>query len=313
MNVVLDNQEFFHRKGKIMFEDHASNNPLTLRCYDENKVVAVKTMKDHLRFAVCYWHTFCGTGADPFGSGTKTFQRDASSDYMQAAKDKMDATFDFITKLGVPYYCFQDVDLISEGASVAEDEKGLQTMVDYARKNCFKGCFYIEPKPMEPTKHQYYYDAATVINFLPYYGLDKDFKLNDKADYATLAGHTFEHELQVAADGMLGSIDANCSDMQNGWDADQFSINLYERTKAMLVILQEDNLITTSLNLDAKTPRNSTDLEDIFIAHIAEMDTFTRVLTIAVNVLKNSQYKKCSRNVTHGSTAAKAPNWTKLL
>lgn len=387
MNVIIGNKEFFPGIGKIMFENHASDNPLTFRCYDENKVVAGKTMKDHLRFAVCYWHTFCGTGGDPFGSGTKAFPWDASSDPIQAAKDKMDAAFEFITKLGAPYYCFHDVDLVSEGASVAEYEKRLQTMVDYAkakqaasgvkllwgtanvfsnprymngaatnpdfqvltcagtqvknaidatialdgegyvfwggregymsmlntnmkreldhlgcflamardyaRKNGFKGCFYIEPKPMEPTKHQYDYDAATVISFLRYYGLDMDFKLNIEANHATLAGHTFEHELQVAADaGMLGSIDANRGDIQNGWDTDQFPINLYELTEAMLVILQEGGFTTGGVNFDAKTRRNSTDLEDIFIAHIAGMDAFARALTIAVNVLENSPYKK---------------------
>lgn len=387
MNIILGNQEFFPGIGKIKFEDHASDNPLTFRFYDENKVIAGKTMKDHLRFAVCYWHTFCGTGGDPFGPGTKAFPWDSSSDAIQAAKDKMDSAFEFITKLGAPYYCFHDVDLVSEGDSVAEYEKRLQTMVDYAkekqaasgvkllwgtanvfsnprymngaatnpdfqvltyvgaqvknaidatialdgegyvfwggregymsmlntnmkreldhlgcflamardyaRKNGFKGCFYIEPKPMEPTKHQYDYDAATVINFLRYYGLDKDFKLNIEANHATLAGHTFEHELQVAADaGMLGSIDANRGDMQNGWDTDQFPINLYELTEAMLVILQEGGFTTGGVNFDAKTRRNSTDLEDIFIAHIAGMDAFARALTIAVNVLENSPYNK---------------------
>ncbi len=387
MNVILGNREFFPGIEKIQFEDNASDNPLSFRFYDENKVVAGKTMKDHLRFAVCYWHTFCGTGGDPFGFGTKTFPWDSSSDAIQAAKDKMDAAFEFITKLGVPYYCFHDVDLVSEGTSIAEYEKRLQKMVDYAkekqvasgvkllwgtanvfsnprymngaatnpdfhvltyvgaqvknaidatialdgegyvfwggregymsmlntnmkreidhlgcflaaardyaRKNGFKGCFYIEPKPMEPCKHQYDYDAATVINFLRYYGLDKDFKLNIEANHATLAGHTFEHELQVAADaGMLGSIDANRGDMQNGWDTDQFPINLYELTEAMLIILQEGGLTTGGVNFDAKTRRNSTDLEDLFIAHIAGMDAFARALTIAVNILENSPYKK---------------------
>ena len=387
MNVTLGNQEFFPGIGKIKFEGHESNNPLSFRCYDENKVIAGKTMKDHLRFAVCYWHTFCGTGGDPFGPGTKAFPWDASSDAVKAAKDKMDAAFEFITKLGAPYYCFHDVDLIGEGATVAEYEKRMQTMVDYAkakqatsgvkllwgtanvfsnprymngaatnpdfqvltyagaqvknaidatialggegyvfwggregymsllntnmkreldhlgrflgmardyaRKNGFKGCFYIEPKPMEPTKHQYDFDAATVINFLRYYGLDKDFKLNIEVNHATLAGHTFEHELQVSADaGMLGSIDANRGDYQNGWDTDQFPINLYELAEAMLVILQAGGFNTGGVNFDAKTRRNSTDLEDIFIAHIAGMDAFARALVIATNVLEKSPYLK---------------------
>jgi len=387
MNITLGSKEFFPGIGKIKFEGQESNNPLAFRCYDESRVIAGKTMKDHLRFAVCYWHTFCGTGSDPFGPGTKVFPWDAASDAVQAAKDKMDAAFEFITKLGAPYYCFHDIDLVNEGNSIAEYENRLQTMVnyakakqaasgvkllwgtanvfgnprymngaatnpdfhvltyvgaqvknaidatialggegyvfwggregymsllntnmkreldhlgrflgmarDYARKNGFNGCFYIEPKPMEPTKHQYDYDAATVINFLRYYGLDKDFKLNVEVNHATLAGHTFEHELQVAADaGLLGSIDANRGDMQNGWDTDQFPVNLYELTEAMLVILQAGGFTTGGINFDAKTRRNSTDLEDIFIAHIAGMDAFARALTIAVNVLEKSPYLK---------------------
>jgi len=387
MNVTLGNQEFFPAIGKIKFEGHESDNPLAFRCYEENRLVAGKTMKEHLRFAVCYWHTFCGTGGDPFGPGTKVFPWDASSDAVQSAKDKMDAAFEFITKLGAPYYCFHDVDLINEGATVAEYEKRMQAMVDYAkakqaasgvkllwgtanvfsnprymngaatnpdfqvltyagtqvknaidatialggegyvfwggregymsllntnmkreldhlgrflgmardyaRMNGFTGCFYIEPKPMEPTKHQYDFDAATVINFLRHYGLDKDFKLNIEVNHATLAGHTFDHELQVAVDaGMLGSIDANRGDYQNGWDTDQFPVNLYELTEAMLVILQSGGFTTGGVNFDAKTRRNSTDLEDIFIAHIAGMDAFARALTIAVNVLEKSPYLK---------------------
>ena len=385
MNITLGNKEFFSGIGKIQFEGLASDNPLAFRWYDENRVIAGKTMKEHLRFAVCYWHTFCGTGGDPFGPGTKAFPWDASADAMQAAKDKMDTAFEFITKLGAPYYCFHDIDLVSEGASLAEYESRLQTMVDYAkakqaasgvkllwgtanvfsnprymngaatnpdfqvlthvgaqvknaidstialggegyvfwggregymsllntdmkreldhlgrflgmardyaRKNGFAGCFYIEPKPMEPTKHQYDFDAATVINFLRYYGLDKDFKLNIEVNHATLAGHTFEHELQVAADaGMLGSIDANRGDAQNGWDTDQFPINLFELTEAMLVILQAGGFTTGGINFDAKTRRNSTDLEDLFIAHVAAMDAFARALTIATDVLEKSPY-----------------------
>jgi xylose isomerase len=348
-------------------------------------------MKDHLRFAVAYWHTFCGTGGDPFGPGTRVFPWDASADAVQAARDRMDAAFEFITKLGAPYYCFHDVDLINEGATVADYEKRMQTIVDYAkvkqaasgvkllwgtanvfsnprymngaatnpdfnalayagaqvknaidatialggegyvfwggregymsllntdmkreldhlgrflgmardyaRKNGFKGCFYIEPKPMEPTKHQYDYDAATVINFLRNYGLDKDFKLNIEVNHATLAGHTFDHELQVAADaGMLGSIDANRGDCQNGWDTDQFPVNLYELTEAMLVILQAGGFTAGGINFDAKIRRNSTDLEDIFIAHISGMDAFARALTIAENVLEKSPYRQMRKD-----------------
>lgn len=385
MDITLGYREFFPGIGKIKFEGRTSTNPLAFKFYDETKIVAGKSMKDHLRFAMAYWHTFCGTGSDPFGPGTKQFPWDASSDTLQAATDKMDAAFEFITKLGAPYYCFHDTDLVDEGSSIAEYEKRMQTMVDYAkvkqqisgvkllwgtanvfgnprymngaatnpdfqvltyvgaqvknaidatialggegyvfwggregymsllntsmkreldhlgcflamardyaRKNGFKGCFYIEPKPMEPTKHQYDYDAATVINFLRYYGLDQDFKLNIEVNHAILAGHTFDHELQVAADaGMLGSIDANRGDYQNGWDTDQFPVNLYELAEAMLVILQAGGFVTGGINFDAKTRRNSTDLEDIFIAHISGMDAFARALTVAVDVLEKSPY-----------------------
>ena len=387
MNVTLGNKEFFPGIGQIKFEGRESANPLAFKFYDENKKIAGKSMKDHLRFAVAYWHTFCGTGGDPFGPGTKVFPWDASSDAIGAAKDKMDAAFEFITKLGAPYYCFHDVDLINEGATIAEYEKRMQTIVDYAkakqaasgvkllwgtanvfsnprymngaatnpdfqvltyvgtqvknaidatialggegyvfwggregymsllntdmkreldhlgrflgmardyaRKNGFKGCFYIEPKPMEPTKHQYDYDSDTVINFLRHYGLDKDFKLNIEVNHATLAGHTFEHELQVAADaGMLGSIDANRGDYQNGWDTDQFPVNLYELTEAMLVILQAGGFVTGGVNFDAKARRNSTDLEDIFISHITGMDIFARALIVAADVLEKSPYSE---------------------
>jgi xylose isomerase len=344
-------------------------------------------MKEHLRFAVCYWHTFCNTGADPFGPGTKHFPWDAAGDAVQRAKDKMDAAFEFITKLGVPYYCFHDIDLVDEGANVKEYESRLQTIVDYAkqkqaasgvkllwgtanvfsnprymngastnpdfaavayagtqvknaldatialggenyvfwggregymsllntnmkreldhlarfltmardyaRKQGFKGVFFIEPKPCEPTKHQYDYDSATVIGFLRHYGLDKDFKLNIEVNHATLAGHTFQHELQVAADaGMLGSIDANRGDAQNGWDTDQFPIDLNELVESMLIILEAGGFAGGGVNFDAKTRRNSTDLEDIFMAHIGGMDTFARALVIADKVLQKSPYTK---------------------
>ena len=385
MEVLKGNKEYFKGINQIKYEGPDSKNPLAFRWYDENKVINGKSMKDYLRFAVAYWHTFCGTGGDPFGPGTKNFAWDTSSDAVVAAKDKMDAAFEFITKLGAPYYCFHDIDLINEGATIAEYEKRMQVIVDYAkdkqtasgvkllwgtanvfsnprymngaatnpdfqvltyvgtqvknaidatialggegyvfwggregymsllntnmkreldhlgrflgmardyaRKNGFKGCFYIEPKPMEPTKHQYDYDSDTVINFLRHYGLDKDFKLNIEVNHATLAGHTFDHELQVAADaGMLGSIDANRGDYQNGWDTDQFPVNLYELTEAMLVILQAGGFVTGGINFDAKTRRNSTDIEDIFISHIAGMDAFARALVIAQNVLEKSPY-----------------------
>lgn len=387
MSIVAGNREYFPGIGKIPFEGPQSDNPLAFKWYDENRIVAGKTMKEQLRFAVAYWHTFCGTGADPFGPGTKNFPWDENADAVQRAKDKADAAFEFITKLGVPYYCFHDIDVVDEGGSLAEYESRMQTLTnylkekqdasgvkllwgtanvfsnprymngastnpdfntvawagaqvknaidatialggenyvfwggregymtllntdmkreldhlaqfltvakDYARKNGFKGTFFIEPKPCEPTKHQYDYDSATVIGFLRHYGLDKDFKLNLEVNHATLAGHTFQHELQVAADnGMLGSIDANRGDYQNGWDTDQFPINLSELTESLLVILEAGGFAGGGVNFDAKARRNSTDLEDIFYAHIGGMDAFARALVIADNVLQKSAYKK---------------------
>jgi xylose isomerase len=385
MSIILGNTEFFKGINKVQFEGRTSDNPMAFKWYDENRIVAGKTLKDHLRFAVCYWHTFCGTGADPFGPGTKHFPWDVKTDAVGRAKDKMDAAFEFITKLGVPYYCFHDIDLVDEGPSFTQYENNLSTIVDYAkakqqasgvkllwgtsnvfsnprymngastnpnfgvlacaglqvknaidatialggenyvfwggregymsllntnmkreldhlaqfltvardyaRKQGFKGTFFIEPKPCEPTKHQYDFDAATVIGFLRQYGLDKDFQLNIEANHATLAGHTFEHELQVAADaGMLGSIDANRGDYQNGWDTDQFPMNLNELTETMLVILQAGGLTAGGINFDAKTRRNSTDLEDIFSAHIGGMDAFARALITANDILEKSLY-----------------------
>ncbi|MBN1388905.1 MAG: xylose isomerase [Bacteroidales bacterium] len=387
MSIITGNKEFFPGIGKIKFEGRDSDNPLAFKFYDETKVISGKTMKEILRFAVAYWHTFCGTGGDPFGPGTRSYPWDKNPDTVKRAKDKMDAAFEFFTKLGVPYYCFHDVDLVDEGNSIAEYEKNLKTMVDYAkqkqqasgvkllwgtanvfsnprymngagsnpdfnvipwvatqlknaldatialggenyvfwggregymsllntdmkreqdhiamlmhmakdyaRKNGFKGPFLIEPKPMEPTKHQYDYDSATVIGFLNKYGLQDDFKLNIEVNHATLAGHTFQHELQVAADNdMFVSIDANRGDYQNGWDTDQFPINIYELVEAMLVIIEAGGFKSGGINFDAKLRRNSTDLEDIFIAHIAGMDAFAGAYEIAYDILDNSPYKK---------------------
>lgn len=387
MSITLGNKEFFSGIGKINYEGPKSDNPMAFKWYDENRTIAGKSMKEYLRYAVCYWHTFCNTGGDPFGPGTKHFAWDASSDPMQRAFDKMDAAFEFFTKLGVPYYCFHDVDLVDEGNTIAQYESRMQQIVayakekqaasgvkllwgtanvfsnprymngastnpdfnvvayagtqvknsidttialngenyvfwggregymtllntnmkreidhlgqfltmarDYARSQGFKGVFFIEPKPCEPTKHQYDYDAATVVGFLRQYGLDKDFKLNIEVNHATLAGHTFQHELQVAADaGMLGSIDANRGDAQNGWDTDQFPMNLNELTETMLIILEAGGFAGGGVNFDAKTRRNSTDLEDIFLAHIGGMDAFARAAIIAENILNHSPYKK---------------------
>jgi len=386
MNLTIGSKEFFPGIGKIKFEGVESHNPLAFRYYDENKVVNGKTMKEYFRFSMAYWHTLCGTGGDPFGPGTKQFPWEKSSDLMQRNRDRMDAAFEFMTKIGIPFWCFHDTDIAGDG-SVQEIEANLAQMVayakekqaasgvkllwgtanvfsnprymngastnpdflavahagtqvknaldatialggenyvfwggregymsllntntkrekehlarfltmarDYARGKGFNGTFLIEPKPMEPTKHQYDFDTETVIGFLRHFGLDKDFKLNIEVNHATLAGHTFEHELQMAADaGLLGSIDANRGDSQNGWDTDQFTINLYETVEAMLVIMQAGGFTTGGINFDAKTRRNSTDLDDIFIAHIAAMDTFARALVIADKILKESDFLK---------------------
>ncbi len=385
MDYLTGNKEFFKGIGKIQFEGRESDNPLAFKYYDENKVIKGKTLKEHLRFAVAYWHTFCDTGEDPFGPGTIKFPWDEGKDDITRAKNKLDAAFEFFTKLGTPYYCFHDIDMVSEGKSISEYEKNLQTMVgfakdkqeasgvkllwgtanvfshprymngastnpdfnalafagtqvknaldatialggenyvfwggregymsllntdmkrelehlaqflhmakDYARKNGFTGPFLIEPKPMEPTKHQYDYDTATVIGFLRKHGLDKDFKLNIEVNHATLAGHTFQHELQVAADNdLFCSIDANRGDYQNGWDTDQFPINLYELIEAMIVIIQAGGFSSGGVNFDAKTRRNSTDLDDLFIAHIAGMDAFARAFEITHDLLDNSRF-----------------------
>ena len=385
MKTIKGTKEFFPKVGKIQYEGSASKNPLALKWYDENRIIAGKPMKDHFRFAVAYWHSFCGNGVDPFGSATRIMPWNDNNDPMQRARDKMDAAFEFITKMGIPYYCFHDIDLVDEGNLYTDYEKRLKEIVgyasqkqkesgvkllwgtanvfgnprymngastnpdfnvvtsaalqvknaidatielggenyvfwggregymsllntnmkreqehlarflsmarDYARRNGFKGTFFIEPKPMEPTKHQYDFDAATVIGFLRHYDLDKDFKLNIEVNHATLAGHSFQHDLQVAADaGMLGSIDANRGDAFNGWDTGQFPVNISELVEAMLVILEAGGLQGGGTNFDAKIRRNSTDQEDLFIAHIAAMDTFARALVIANDIIEKSPY-----------------------
>jgi len=386
-SVLIGEKEYFKGIGKIAYEGPESDNPLAYRWYDENRVVAGKTMKEHLRFATAYWHSFNGNGSDPFGGPTLIYPWDESSDVIQRAKDKMDAAFEFMTKIGFPYYCFHDVDVVDHGDDVAENERRLATMVeyakekqaatgikllwgtanlfshrrymngaatnpdfnvvahsgaqikaaldatmalggenyvfwggregymtllntdmkreqehlarmlhmarDYARAQGFKGTFFIEPKPCEPTKHQYDYDAATVISFLRQYDLLGDFKLNLEVNHATLAGHTFQHELQVAADaGLLGSIDANRGDYQNGWDTDQFPNNINELVECMLIILEANGFAGGGINFDAKVRRNSTDREDLFHAHIGGADIFARALIVADNILQKSDYLK---------------------
>ena len=385
--IVLGNKEYYKGIGAIKFEGKESDNPLAFKYYNPDQVVAGKTMREHFRFAIAYWHTFCGQGSDPFGPGTQNFAWDQSSDPIQAAKDKADAAFEFISKMGFDYFCFHDYDLVAEGPTFAESERRLATITeylkqkksesgikllwgtsncfsnprfmngaatnpdfnvvaraggqvklaldatialdgenyvfwggregymsllntdmgreldhmaqfltmsrDYARSQGFKGTFFIEPKPMEPSKHQYDFDSATAIGFLKEYGLDKDFKINIEVNHATLAQHTFQHELEVAAKaGMLGSIDANRGDYQNGWDTDQFPNNIQETTEAMLVFLKAGGLQGGGVNFDAKIRRNSTDIEDVFLAHIGGADTFARALLTADKIITSSPYEK---------------------
>jgi len=385
MKLTLGDKEYFKGIKPIKFEGVKSDNPMAFKYYDASRKVGKKTMEEHFRFAIAYWHTFCGTGGDPFGPGTKAFPWLQADDAVQRAYDKTDAAFEFITKLGVPFYCFHDYDLVDEAPTLAESEERLGKIVeylkkkqkasgvkllwgtanlfshprymngastnpdfnvvtwagaqvknaidatvelggsnyvfwggregymtllntdmkreqenlarfltaarDYGRANGFKGTFLIEPKPMEPTKHQYDFDAATCIAFLREFDLMDDFKLNIEVNHATLAQHTFDHELQVAANaGVLGSIDANRGDYQNGWDTDQFPINLYELTEAMLVILQAGGFKNGGVNFDAKARRNSTDLADIFYAHIGGMDAFARALLTAQAILDDGRF-----------------------
>lgn len=387
MNIVTGETEFFKGIGQVKYEGVKSDNPLAFRWYDENKVVAGKTMKNHLRFACAYWHSFCNSGADPFGEPTHIFPWNTKTNAIERAKDKMDAAFEFITKMNLGYYCFHDVDVVDYTNDIKENDRRLQALVnyakqkqaasgvkllwgtsnlfsnrrymngastnpdfhvlshagaqvkaaidatialdgenyvfwggregymtllntnmkreqehfamflhiakDYARKQGFKGTFFIEPKPCEPTKHQYDYDAATVLGFLQKYDLINDFKLNLEVNHATLAGHTFQHELQVAADaGLLGSIDANRGDNQNGWDTDQFPNDINEVTESMLIILEAGGLQGGGINFDAKIRRNSTDPADLFYAHIGGMDVFARALLIADEILQKSDYMK---------------------
>ena len=380
-------KEYFPGIGKIKFEGKDSKNPLAYRYYDAEKIVLGKPMKEWLKFAMAWWHTLCAEGGDQFGGGTKKFPWNEAADELEAAKQRADAGFEIMQKLGIEYFCFHDVDLIGDPADIKEYERRMKeiteylkgkmaetgiknlwgtanvfgnarymngaatnpdfdvvaracvqiknaidatialggtnyvfwggregymsllntdqkrekehlaTMLrmarDYARANGFTGTFLIEPKPMEPSKHQYDVDTETVIGFLKTHGLDKDFKVNIEVNHATLAGHTFEHELCVAVDnGMLGSIDANRGDYQNGWDTDQFPIDNYELTQAMMQIIRNGGLGNGGTNFDAKTRRNSTDLDDIFIAHIAGMDAMARALLSAADVLEKSPYKK---------------------
>lgn len=376
-------KQYFPQIGKIPFEGSESKNPLAFHYYEPERVVLGKKMKDWLKFALAWWHTLGQASGDQFGGQTRSYPWDSASDPLQRAKDKMDAGFEIMDKLGIEYFCFHDVDLVDEAPTIEEYESRMQAISDYAlekmkgtpvkllwgtanvfgnkrymngaatnpdfdvvaraavqvknaidatiklggsnyvfwggregyssllntdmkmekehlakfltaardyaRAKGFKGTFLIEPKPMEPTKHQYDVDTETVVGFLKTHGLDKDFKVNIEVNHATLAGHTFEHELAVAVDnGMLGSIDANRGDAQNGWDTDQFPIDNFELTQAMLQIIRNGGLGNGGSNFDAKLRRNSTDPEDIFIAHISGMDAMARALLNAADIVENS-------------------------
>ena len=384
-------KEYFPFTGKIPFEGKDSKNVMAFHYYEPERMVMGKKMKDWLKFAMAWWHTLGQASGDPFGGQTRCYEWDKADDAVQRAKDKMDAGFEIMDKLGIEYFCFHDVDLVEEGATIAEYEARMKAITDYAlekmqqypniknlwgtanvfsnkrymngastnpdfdvvaraivqiknaidatiklggqnyvfwggregymsllntdqkrekehmatmltmardyaRAKGFKGTFLIEPKPMEPSKHQYDVDTETVVGFLKAHGLDKDFKVNIEVNHATLAGHTFEHELACAVDaGMLGSIDANRGDAQNGWDTDQFPIDNYELTQAMLEIIRNGGLAPGGTNFDAKIRRNSTDLEDLFIAHISGMDAMARALLNAADILENSELPKMKK------------------
>jgi len=378
-------KEYFAFTGKIPFEGPDSKNLMAFHYYEPERVVLGKKMKDWFKFAIAWWHTLGRASADQFGGQTRFYEWDKSADVLQRAKDKMDAGFEFMDKLGINYFCFHDIDLIEDSDDVEEYEARMKAITDYAlekmkqypnirllwgtanvfghkryangastnpefdvvaraivqiknaidatiklggqnyvfwggregymsllntdqkrekehlammlrmardygRSKGFKGNFLVEPKPMEPTKHQYDSDAETVIGFLRAHGLDKDFKLNIEVNHATLAGHTFEHELACAVDeGMLGSIDANRGDAQNGWDTDQFPINNFELTQAMLEIIRNGGFGFGGTNFDAKISRTSIDLEDLVLAHISGMDALARALLNAAEIIEKSE------------------------
>ena len=387
ITVTIGEKEYFPEVKKIQYEGDSSDNPLSFKYYDADRLVDGKPMKDHLRFATAYWHTFCGKGNDPFGPGTKVYPWDNPNDPVHSAHQRLDAAFEFFTKLGTEFFCFHDRDLSPEGTDVQEtndllknftsltkrkqQESGVRLLWgtanlfshprymngaatnpdfnvvayagsqvksaldatiklggenyvfwggregyssllntnmkreldhlamflsqarDYGRNNGFSGTFLIEPKPMEPSKHQYDFDVAAVAAFLKHYDLDDDFKINIENNHATLAGHTFDHEIQAAYNyGLFGSLDINQGDPHNGWDTDEFLHNIYDAVHIMLVLLQEGGLKSGGMNFDAKTRRNSTDIEDIFIGHINSMDTLARGLLIASKILEDPTYKK---------------------
>ncbi|WP_261896563.1 xylose isomerase [Vibrio cyclitrophicus] len=379
--------DFFKHINKIQFEGTESSNPLAFRHYDADKMILGKSMKDHLRFAACYWHNFCWPGSDVFGAGTFDRPWHKNGDAMEMAKMKADTAFDFFSKLDVPYYCFHDTDVAPEGNSIKEYVNNFQAMVDvleqkqsetglkllwgtanafsnprymsgagtnpdpkvfayaatqifnamgatqrlggenyvlwggregyetllntdlrqereqlgrlmqmvveHKHKIGFKGAILIEPKPQEPTKHQYDYDTATVYGFLKQFGLENEIKVNIEANHATLAGHSFHHEVATATSlGLFGSIDANRGDPQLGWDTDQFPNSVEENTLVMYEILKAGGFTTGGFNFDARVRRPSIDGEDLFHGHIGGMDTMALSLERAADMIENDVLSK---------------------
>src|SRR5689334_11192135 len=382
--------DFFPDVPKVKYEGPDSKNPLAFRHYNPAEVVEGKPMRDHLRFAVCYWHTFRGMGGDPFGPGCAVRPWEDGTDTHRMDLARVDVAFEFMSKLGVPYYCFHDRDVSGEGDDLREtnqlldrvtaklktkqEETGIKLLwgtanlftnprfvhgastscnadvfayagaqvkkalevthelggagytfwggregystllntelkreqehlakflhlaVDYKKQIGFKGQFYIEPKPKEPTKHQYDSDAAACLNFLRQFDLLKDFKLNIETNHATLAGHSMQHELEVAAAaGALGSIDANMGDELLGWDTDQFPTNIYLTSQVMMTVLQMGGFVTGGLNFDAKVRRESFEPVDLFYAHIAGMDAFARGLKAAAALRRDGRLQEFLR------------------
>jgi len=381
-------KDFFALDNPIAYEGPDSTNPLAFRWYDKNRVVLGKTLEQHLRFAVCYWHSFCWPGSDVFGEGT--FDRPwltEDADSIEAARQKLDVAFEFFSKLGVPYYCFHDRDIAPEGKTAAESRRNLELLTDLAGEKMaatgvkllwgtanlfshrryaagaatnpdplvfsyaahqirsaidvthklkgenyvlwggregyetllntdlkqeteqfgrflamvaeykhqigFKGTLLIEPKPQEPTKHQYDYDTATVYGFLKRFGLEQEYKVNVEVNHATLAGHSFQHELAVAASlGILGSVDANRGDYQNGWDTDQFPNSVDEMTLACYEILRSGGLTTGGFNFDTKLRRQSTDRMDLFYGHIGGMDVLAQAFLAAAELYRSKSLQE---------------------
>jgi len=375
----------FPKIGPIGYEGPASRNPLAFRHYNPDELVDGRPLKDHLRFSIAYWHSFRGVGSDPFGPGTIRRDWERGSNSISIAKARLDAAFEFFTKIRAPFWCFHDRDIAPEGRTLAESNRHLDALVahakalqkatgvkllwgtanlfsnprymcgaatnpdahvfayaaaqvkkalevtqelggenyvfwggregyetllntnlkreqdhlaaflrlavDYAKKIGFQGQFLIEPKPKEPTKHQYDFDVASGIAFLRTYGLEKHFKFNIETNHATLAGHTFQHEIEVAAAvGMLGSIDANSGDLLLGWDTDQFNTDVKELTLAMVSILRAGGLGSGGLNFDAKLRRPSIDPADLFYAHIGGFDTYALAFKTARKILADGRF-----------------------